>query len=66
VFVPEFRYTVQEHDLAKPWLVVGETRHLTVELGDAREFAAWAAEKWPHDRYTAELDPGQERQWLKR
>jgi hypothetical protein len=64
--VPELHYTVHEHDRAKPWLVVGEIRHLTVELDEASEFATWAAESWPHDRYTAELDPGQERQRLNR
>jgi hypothetical protein len=65
VFVPEFSHTVREHDPAKPWLVVGGARHLTVELDDAGQFGTWAAQKWPRDRYTAELDPGQEERRLK-
>jgi hypothetical protein len=63
--VTEFRFTVFEHDPNRPWLVLGPTKHLTVELERAGDFPAWASEHWPGDRYTAELDPGQEEQRLR-
>jgi hypothetical protein len=63
--MPELRYTVIEHDPDEPWIIIGETRHLTIELPDIRDFAAWAAECWPREQYTAELEPGQEEQRLK-
>jgi hypothetical protein len=64
-FVTAFRYTVAEHDPSRPWVVVAEIRHLTVELDRAEDFADWAAERWPQSRYTAQLDPGQEERRLK-
>jgi hypothetical protein len=64
-FVPEFRFTVFEHDPDRPWIVLGPTQHLTVELEHADEFSVWAGERWPRPRFTAELDPGQESQRLK-
>jgi hypothetical protein len=62
--VPAFRFTVFEHDADRPW-IVGETQHLTVELEQASDFTEWAAEHWPRDRFTAELEPGQEAQRLR-
>lgn len=49
----------------RPWVIVGQTRHLTVELERPDEFGEWAAEQWPRSRYTARLDPGQEQRRLK-
>ena len=63
-FVTPFRYTVAEHDQSRPWVVVGEIRHLTVDLDRAEDFADWAAERWPQSRYTAQLDPGQDERRL--
>jgi hypothetical protein len=65
MFVSEFRFTVFEHDPEKPWLVLGPTQHLTVDLERADDFRAWAAQHWPWPRFTAELDPGQEARRLK-
>jgi hypothetical protein len=62
--MPEIRFTVHEHSQDNPWIVLGAARHLTVELEHASDFAAWAAEHWPRERFTAELDPGQEPQNL--
>jgi hypothetical protein len=31
MFVPEYRFTVTEHDPDRPWLVLGRDRH-TVDL----------------------------------
>jgi hypothetical protein len=41
------------------WLVIGDAQHLEVELTSAGAFAAWASERWPPDRLTVTLDPGQ-------
>jgi hypothetical protein len=64
MFVPVFRYSVMEHDPVRPWLVVGDARHLEVELTSVGAFAAWASERWPPDRFTVTLDPGQEERRL--
>jgi hypothetical protein len=63
--LPGFRYTVFEHDLQQPWIVLGETQHLTVELDNADDFPGWAADRWPSPQFTAELDPGQQDQRLR-
>jgi hypothetical protein len=63
MFVPEYRYTVAEYDLQRPWLLVGEIRHLAVELEDVHSFRSWAAQKWPAPRFRAELDAGQLGPW---
>jgi hypothetical protein len=63
--VAEFTYTVFEHDPQQPWIVRGETQHLTVQLDRAADFPAWAAERWPSPRFTAELDLGQQEQRLR-
>ena len=61
----EYRYTVVEHDPDRPWIVVGEIQHLSVELDEADHFAAWADQKWPGTRFAVTLDPGQEERRLK-
>jgi hypothetical protein len=63
MFVSEYRYTVAEYDPQRPWLLVGEIRHLTVELDDEHSFTSWAARKWPAPRFKTELDAGQLGPW---
>lgn len=58
VRVREYRYTVSEHDLEKPWLVIGR-EHRAVRLGDDASFFEWAHQTWPEPRYTVQLDPWQ-------
>jgi hypothetical protein len=58
VRVREYRYTVTEHDLEKPWLVIGQ-EHRTVRLDDDANFFEWAHRTWPEPRYTVQLDPWQ-------
>ena len=65
MFAMVFRYIVIEHDPARPWLVVGDAQHLEVELTSAGAFAAGASERWPPDRFTVTLDPGQEQRRLR-
>jgi hypothetical protein len=58
VFVPEYGFTLTEHDPTRPWIVVGQ-EHRTVTL-DALDFFAcfaWARERWPFPRWTVQLDP---------
>jgi hypothetical protein len=38
--------------------VIG-SEHRTVELDDEVSFVAWAAEQWPAQRWTVQLDPWQ-------
>jgi hypothetical protein len=54
--VPTYGFTISEHDQHKPWLVVG-TEHRTVDLEPSINFFAWAAERWPPDRFSVRLDP---------
>jgi hypothetical protein len=56
--VPEYAFTVNEHDAARPWIVVGQGRH-TVTLERGVNFFDWAHERWPSPRWTVELDPWQ-------
>ena len=58
VFVPEYRYTLTEHDLAKPWLIRGSEQR-TIALEDGVSFFDWAHEHWPAPRWTVELAPWQ-------
>ena len=58
MFVPEFSFTVTEHDPEQPWLVVGRGRH-NVTLDDGENFFVWARERWPEPRWSVELDPYQ-------
>jgi hypothetical protein len=56
--MPEFRFTVWEHDGEKPWLVVGSERY-TATLPDDLSFFEWAHGHWPSPRFRVELDPWQ-------
>jgi hypothetical protein len=57
--VRSYAFTVTEHDPDRPWIVVGESRHLTVELDDGQNFYERAAIEWPRPRYEVQLDPHQ-------
>jgi len=48
-----------EYDPVRPWIVVGDIRHLTVELEDGASFSDWAAREWPIPRYEVQADPWQ-------
>jgi uncharacterized protein involved in type VI secretion and phage assembly len=37
MFVPEYRFTLTEHDQERPWIVVS-TEHRTIELPDGSDF----------------------------
>jgi hypothetical protein len=56
--VPEYSYTVTEHDPEQPWLVVGRARHV-VTLEANQNFFEWAHERWPAPQWSVELDPYQ-------
>jgi hypothetical protein len=56
--MPEYRYTVTEHDPGRPWIVLGSS-HGQVALPDEQSFFAWAAEEWPAPRWSVQLDPWQ-------
>jgi hypothetical protein len=58
MFVPEYNFTVTDHDLERPWIALG-SEHRTVTLEDGASFLAWARERWPQPRWTIELDPWQ-------
>jgi hypothetical protein len=58
MFVREYDFTITEHDLDRPWIVLGR-EHRTVTLGDEESFFEWAAENWPAPRWTVELAPWQ-------
>jgi hypothetical protein len=58
MFVPEYSYTVTEHDTDQPWIVLGRS-HATVTLADDRSFFEWASEHWPAPRWSVDLDPWQ-------
>jgi hypothetical protein len=47
--VPEFSFTATEHDLDRPWIVVGTSRG-KVMLPEGENFFAWAHENWPAPR----------------
>jgi hypothetical protein len=56
--VPEWSYTVTEHDPEQPWLVIGREPH-AVTLDADENFFVWAHERWPEPRWSVELDPFQ-------
>ena len=56
--MPEYRYTVSEHDPERPWIVLGSNRG-QVTLPDDSRFFEWAQEHWPAPRWSVELDPWQ-------
>lgn len=43
MFVRAYGYTVFEHDVDQPWIVVGQ-EHRTVALDDGADFLSWARE----------------------
>ena len=43
MFVPEYSYTVFEHDVDEPWIIVSHA-HRTVTLDDGADFLSWARE----------------------
>jgi hypothetical protein len=57
-FVPVIRFSATEHDPSEPWIVLGTTQH-TTELDEETDFFAWAAERWPANRFTVQLAPWQ-------
>ena len=58
MFVPEYSFTVTEHDAHRPWIVFGTEPH-KVTLEQGVDFFAWAQERWPKPRWTVQLDPWQ-------
>jgi hypothetical protein len=52
----EYGFTITEHDLERPWIVLGR-RHDTITLTDEDSFFEWAAANWPRPRWTVEPDP---------
>ncbi len=56
MFVCSFSFTVTEHDPQRPWIVTG-VENRTVELEDDVNFFAWAAERWPAEWLSIQLDP---------
>ena len=54
--MPEFSFTVTDHDPERPWIVVGRESQ-TVELEDGVNFFEWAHAEWPAPRYSVELAP---------
>jgi hypothetical protein len=54
-FVPDYSFTVTEHDPDRPWIVFGR-EHRKVTLEDAVSFFEWAHEHWPAPRWTIDLD----------
>lgn len=63
MFVPTFRYALTEYDPQRPWLLVGQVQHLTVELESDQSFAEWAAKRWPPPRFSVGLEPGPLAPW---
>jgi hypothetical protein len=56
MFVRSFSFTITEHDPDRPWIVTGVAQR-TAELEDDVDFFVWAAERWPADRFTVQIDP---------
>jgi hypothetical protein len=54
--VPEYGYSVTEHDPDRPWIVHG-TEHYRIMLDDGVNFFAWVRERWPAPRFSVDLDP---------
>jgi hypothetical protein len=56
--MPDYCFTVIEHDQDRPWIVLASERRM-IELADGLDFFAWAHEQWPAPRWSVELEPGQ-------
>jgi excisionase family DNA binding protein len=52
MFVPEYSFTVTEHDSQRPSIVVGQQTR-TVELEDGANFFERAHRAWPAPRFTS-------------
>jgi hypothetical protein len=57
--MPEFSFTILEHDPDRPSQVVGQAIRRTVRLDADEHFFVWARERWPEPRWSIELDPYQ-------
>jgi hypothetical protein len=57
-FVLRYSYRLQEHDPARPWVVVS-IRQMSVDLEDQVQFFTWASDQWPSPRWSVTLDPYQ-------
>jgi hypothetical protein len=55
VRMAEYRFTVTEHHLDRPSIVVGSS-HGQVTLPDGHSFFAWASDQWPAPRWSVRLD----------
>jgi hypothetical protein len=58
MFVPEYAFTLIEHDPDRPW-VIRDSEHRTALLEDSENFFVWARSHWPEPRWSVELDPWQ-------
>jgi hypothetical protein len=58
MFVREYGFTITEHDLQRPWMVLS-SEDRTIKLPDGWDFLIWAREQWPPPRWSIELDPRQ-------
>jgi hypothetical protein len=56
--VPEYRFTLVEHDTDRPWIAVSQ-EHRTATLDEGVDFFRWAHEQWPAPRWKVEVDPWQ-------
>jgi hypothetical protein len=56
--VPEFTYTLTEHDPEQAGIVVG-SEHYVVSLDANENFFIWAHERWPEPRWLVALDDWQ-------
>jgi hypothetical protein len=54
--VRKWSFTVTEHEPDRPWIVTNR-KHRTIELDDGASFFEWAAQHYPGERFTVELDP---------
>ncbi len=51
-----YGFQLTEHDPEKPWLII-DSRHEEIELADDESFFRWAAQNYPRERYSVDVDP---------